>query len=380
MSDIAITKCNTYEQSAVKTALFETLDKIHGLDWVQPGMRIAVKTNLVTGSEPDKAVVTHPAVLVALTELLIERGATVIVGDSPGGPFSAGAVKHAYKLSQLELVEQAGGHLNDNFDQTDASNPEGRIMKQVTYTSWLKEADAVIGVCKLKTHGMMRMSANVKNFFGAIPGTMKLEYHYRFLNHADFADMLVDINEFIKPRLYITDAIVGMEGNGPTAGTPREIGGLLASTDGYSLDQICARIIGLEPMDVPTIKQAAERGLYNTDESTYNIIGSWQDLYIPDYHNIEQTTPISFEKWALPHFMVPVAKKLLQANPQVQSAECIGCEKCKNICPAKAITMQDKKPVIDRDKCIRCFCCQEFCPKGAMKVKRGPLARLISKI
>ncbi|MBO7293100.1 MAG: 4Fe-4S dicluster domain-containing protein, partial [Clostridia bacterium] len=58
--------------------------------------------------------------------------------------------------------------------------------------------------------------------------------------------------------------------------------------------------------------------------------------------------------------------------------ECIGCEKCKNVCPAKAITMKKRRPVIDRALCIRCFCCQEFCPVGAMKVRRPAVARLLN--
>ena len=59
--------------------------------------------------------------------------------------------------------------------------------------------------------------------------------------------------------------------------------------------------------------------------------------------------------------------------------ECIGCKKCENICPVKAITMKDKKPIINRDKCIRCFCCQEFCPVGAMKAHKNFIVKILTK-
>ncbi len=73
-----------------------------------------------------------------------------------------------------------------------------------------------------------------------------------------------------------------------------------------------------------------------------------------------------------------MAKKMTGSTPKVDKNICIGCEKCKNVCPAKAIEMKDNKPCIDRKKCITCFCCQEFCPVGAMKVHRPVVARMLS--
>ena len=67
----------------------------------------------------------------------------------------------------------------------------------------------------------------------------------------------------------------------------------------------------------------------------------------------------------------------LSQRPVVKKKECVGCGECRDICPAKAITMVKQKPRIDRKACIRCFCCQEFCPKSAMKVHRTLIARLL---
>lgn len=375
---ISIKECDSYSPDLVRAALDSIIEETGGLSWLKEGMTVAIKTNLVAGSDPDKAIITHPAVLTELTRILKERGASVIIGDSPGGTFSQPVLKHIYKISSLEGAVEAGALLNMNFEQSETSFPEGKIMKHFTYTSWVKEADAIIGVCKLKSHGMMTMSANVKNFFGIIPGTMKLEYHYRFPNHDDFADMLVDINEFLKPSFYITDAIVGMEGNGPTAGTPRHIGALLGSKDPYGLDVLCAKLIALEPEKVPTIKAAACRGLSGTSAEDLNIKGSWHDLVVPDYEKVEQAHSITFSNY-IPGFMQGTVAKLMQARPQVAASECIGCRKCHDICPAKAITMKNGKPQINRKQCIRCFCCQEFCPKGAMKVHRGVFTRVINR-
>ena len=92
----------------------------------------------------------------------------------------------------------------------------------------MQNADYIIDFCKLKTHGMVGLSCAVKNMFGCVPGTNKPEYHYRFPGEADFSDMLIDLNEYAKPVLSIVDAVVGMEGNGPTNGTPRFVGAVIA--------------------------------------------------------------------------------------------------------------------------------------------------------
>ena len=84
-------------------------------------------------------------------------------------------------------------------------------------------------------------------------------------------------------------------------------------------------------------------------------------------------------KGPLGKLLSPFMMRHIASRPQVKKAECIGCEKCARICPAKAIEMRGGRPRIDRSACIRCFCCQEFCPKGAMKVVRPPLARLLNK-
>ena len=225
---------------------------------------------------------------------------------------------------------------------------------------------------------MMGMSACVKNLFGVIPGTFKPEYHYRFPAHADFADMLVDLNERFRPRLCLVDAVVGMEGNGPTMGRPRAIGALLASDSPYAADRVCAGIIGLDPEQTETIQRAAARGL----EDEIQLFGDPSAFAVPDYDLVRTRKDLTFTR-ELPGMWGTLFGKLASAalcnRPVVDRRACVGCEKCKNLCPAKAITMRNRRPVIDRARCIRCFCCQEFCPKGAMRVKRPSVARILNR-
>lgn len=230
---------------------------------------------------------------------------------------------------------------------------------------------------------MMGMSAAVKNMFGAIPGTMKPEYHYKFPNYADFADMLVDLNEYFKPHLAIADAVVCMEGNGPTAGTPRQLGVLLASRSTYALDLLCAQLIGLGREQVPTLEAAFRRGLTPPDSNALNLSTPVEGFILRNFKHVAVHSSLLFAgdgSSLLLRAFSAIAGKLLISRPQLKADECAGCGLCANICPAKAIAINHGRAIISPDKCIRCFCCQEFCPKGAMKVKRPLAARLAARL
>ena len=378
--DVVIVPCANYAHETARTALEQVLAPLGGLDWVEPGMKIAIKVNLVALAKPEKAVTTHPGLLCALVEMLTRRGAEVVVGDSPGGLFNAPYVNRIYNGTGMKAVEQYGGRVNQNFAECQASFPEGKVCRQFKYTAWLDEADDIIDLCKLKTHGMMAMTCGAKNMFGTIPGTMKPEYHFRFPDPADFARMIVDLDEYFKPRLTIVDAVDCMEGNGPTGGTPRYMGALLASESPHKVDLVCAGLIGLKREEVPTLEAALERGLIPASADELTVEGDPAAFAIPDFQRIVTWNSHLFQGDGTSVFKKVKGKVMnwaLAQRPQVKPAKCVGCGMCGKICPAKAITMKDKKPSIDRKKCIRCFCCQEFCPESAMIVHRTAIAKLL---
>ncbi len=380
--DVSVVKCNSYEDSEVTHALCEALSAVGGLDFVTEGMTVALKANLVSFMRPEAAGTTHPAVIIALTRMLRERGARVIIGDSPGGLYNSVYVGRIYNATGMRAAVEAGAELNEDFSVSEAEFPEATAAKKFKYTSYLDKVDAIIDVCKLKTHGMMGMSCAAKNMFGVVPGTVKPEYHYRYPSYTDFSDMIVDLNEYFKPRLSVCDAIVGMEGNGPTAGKPRSIGCILASESPHKLDLAAAYIIGLGCDDVPTLDAARRRGLIPADVSGLEIFGDIEGFVIGDFDNIASKHSLSFYKDSnniIKNIFGKIAGKALMSTPRVTKRECIGCGKCAKICPASAIEIKKGKAEIDRSKCIRCFCCQEFCPVGAMKVHRPAVARMLSK-
>ncbi len=341
-------------------------------------MKIAVKANLMMLKKPEKAATVHPEVAFALCELLVEQGASVVVGDSPGGPFNLAYLSQIYASTGMRRVLDAGAQLNEDFSTRDVSFPEAVSAKEFQITDYLLKADAIIDLCKLKTHGLMAYTGACKNLFGAIPGTRKSESHYRYSTHTSFANMLVDVCEYCKPRLSIADAVMTMEGNGPSGGTPRFMGAILASYNPHALDVAGAHLMNLGVCDVPTLQSAVERGLAPKDVSGLTMFGDLESFVIPDF----QLTPKhDVQFWGTKDPTISkVLTKLFASTPKVDRTDCVGCGECKSVCPANAITLRNRIAEINRQACIRCFCCQEFCPKGAIRVHRPFVARMVDKL
>lgn len=377
--DVSIVRCENYTEAVCERALREALAPFGGLEWVRRGMRVVIKANLVSAMKPEKAATTHPALLSVLTHLLREKGAHVVIGDSPGGTYAAPHLNAVYRACGLAEAEAAGAELNRDFGQKETDLPAAKVAKHITYTAYLDGADAIISFCKLKSHGMLSLSAATKNLFGAIPGIIKPEYHYRYPDPVDFANMLIDLNEFFKPRLYLVDAVEVMEGNGPTAGTPKYMGALLAGENPYKLDLLCAKLIGLEAKNVPTLRAAQERGLAPKTPEELEISGDAEAFVCKDFVTVQKGTGTDFgaQKGKL---LGMLAKGMLRARPGLKRTQCVGCGVCRDTCPAHAIVIVNRKAKIDRKACICCFCCQEFCPKGAMRVHRSLVARIAGKL
>ena len=376
---VAITPLDEYTEDGARAALKSVLDSIGGLDIVNKGMRIVIKANLVSARKPGEAVTTHPILIGALCDLLIERGAEVVVGDSPGGLYNIHHLTKVYNATGMTELISRGVKLNEDFAVIEADFPEGKVLHNFVYTGFLDDADLIINFSKLKSHGMMGMSCAAKNMFGAVPGVIKPEYHFRFPKYEDFADMIVDLNEYFHPSISITDAVVGMDGNGPTAGTPCEMGFVLASRSPHTLDMVAAHLLGFKREELPILEAAYRRGLVPEGIEGITLVGSLEGLRVEKFERVVERRSLEFfgeQSNPGKRLFGAFAAAVLRTRPKLEADMCIGCGVCAGICPAKAITIKNKKAKINRKKCIRCFCCQEFCPKSALKVKRTFIAEL----
>jgi uncharacterized protein (DUF362 family)/Pyruvate/2-oxoacid:ferredoxin oxidoreductase delta subunit len=379
MEIVSICQSETYKTEEVEKAVYECLDNITGIkSRIKNGSRVLVKVNLLKKNAPEDAVTTHPAVVEAIVRYLQGLGCRVIIGDSPGGPFTVKRLTSIYKASGMtQVAENTGCELNYDTSAVAVMNENAQKLKHMQIIKVAEDVDFIVSAAKFKTHGMMLYTGAVKNLFGVIPGLTKAEYHLKMNNAENFAHHLVDICEYIKPVFTIIDAIEGMEGDGPSAGEKRHVGLLLASENPYVLDTVGAHIMGIHPLQVPTIKIAKERGIFSGELNDLSVRGlQLTDIQIPPF-KLPKSLSKSLISGMVPQFVEEFLIDTLRAQPVFNYEICISCGECARACPAKVIDMSSGKPIADLNQCIGCFCCHELCPHKAVDIRKKWLHRLL---
>jgi len=377
MEKVFLIKCDNYKHEEISKAIDKVFEHLGGIEnYVKPDMKVLLKANLLMKRKPDDAVTTHPLVLAEIAKRVVSAGAEVIIGDSPGGFYNEEILKGIYSACGYKDLEKIDNvKLNYDCSSEDVVFEQGSVAKRLTIIKPAIDSDVMINVPKLKTHMMMTYTGAVKNLFGLIPGALKAEYHLRLKDDKNFAQLLVDICECKKPILSIMDAVMGMEGEGPSAGSPRKIGLIIASTNPYALDVVASYIIGLKPDNVPTIISARERGMSASVKDIQIVGEDVNSFIIKDFKLPESHRDIRFSKNKIFNFITEYLKPRLIFDNE----KCIACKRCADHCPAKAITIEKKQPSVDFNKCIRCFCCHELCPQKAIGIKKNWILKRIIK-
>jgi uncharacterized protein (DUF362 family)/Pyruvate/2-oxoacid:ferredoxin oxidoreductase delta subunit len=376
MSKVAIIRCESYEYNDVKKAVQRGIDLIGGAGkFAGRGQKTLLKVNLLAGEPPEKCVTTHPSVFKAVAEIFIKEGAIVRWGDSPA--FGNTALV-AGKAGILKAAEELGISMADFKTGVEAFYDKGIQNKKFVIAKAILDNEIIISIPKLKTHAFEKFSGCVKNQFGFIPGVKKGEYHIKLPDPDKFARMLVDLNNFVHPALYIMDGIYSMEGNGPRGGTPRKMNILLFSSDPIAIDATVCRLINLNPDLVPTIKYGHEAGSGTYIEDEIELLGDDFVSFKQYDFNINRLPLKAYKKKGVMRF----ANNHFVPKPYIIQEKCVKCGECVNMCPTipKSINWlkgnRKKPPLHNYNTCIRCYCCQEMCPESAIKLKYPLLRKL----
>ena len=322
------------------------------------GKRVLIKPNVLRTSTAAEGIVTHPAVLAAVVDKVAAmKPASLIVGDNPG-LFNYGANEAAFESTGL-MNAAKGYYRNIGLDAVPVAF-DADFMDTVQVSRAVLDADVVISLPKFKTHGLTVMTGAIKNSYGILPGAQKARLHKIAGSPRRFHDLVVAVYRLRAPDLFIMDAVVGMQGNGPASPDLREVGQILASDNAVALDAVVATMMGLEPGRLRFLQKAADAGL-----------GSWRMEDI----RVDGEVPV-LENFVLPPLggeavhdnaaMQEMLSQKTQLVPRPDPDGCTACRSCVEHCPAEALTMVDDLPRADMERCVTCFCCQEICPEKAM--------------
>jgi uncharacterized protein (DUF362 family)/Pyruvate/2-oxoacid:ferredoxin oxidoreductase delta subunit len=377
---VTLVRCTEYGLEQTEAAVRRSVELLGGMGrFVKPGQRVLVKPNMLSASDPARAVVTHPTVVRAVIKLAQEAGGRVLVADNPFvPPLTRGAWERTYERIGLAAVAaETGAELNTQLIAQQRAHPDGLLIKLVDTTSFLTESDIVISVPKLKTHSFMRFSGAVKNLFGTVPGPIKAGYHVKLQTVDRFADMLLDLASFVRPALTVMDAVVGMDGDGPSAGQPFPIGAILAGPDPVAVDVAALSLVGHEPISVPVVTKAAARGWTTGHAGDLSLFGD--DLAALQVTGFRLPAGGRSEMDLVPDFLLPLGTRLLVASPYV-TQRCTGCGVCIENCPVQTIVRVGERAQIVLSDCIRCYCCHEGCPEQAVELRQSWLSRRLANV
>lgn len=377
---VALNKCSEYDTEQITALLRRQFEGAGVTTHMIKGKNVVIKPNLVMNKAPEYAATTHPSVVAAAARILKEMGAEKItIAESSGGPYTETIIKSHYRACKMaDVANEEGLTLNYDTSWGTMHFPEGKKCKSFNIIKPIIDADVIVNICKLKTHSLTKLSCSVKNLFGTIPGIEKFEMHARFPEQADFVEMICDLCQMLcaqKQMIAVCDGITGMEGNGPTGGTPKNYGVLMTSISPFCLDLAAEALLEFNNT-VPMVEASRNRNLCPADANDLSIIGDkiedciTSDVILPDTQKFNVLR-------SLPDLFGGKAAKFFEPKPAINTKTCVGCGVCQRSCPQHTITIKNNKAKINYKRCIRCYCCQELCPINSIKIKQNFLITII---
>jgi len=361
---VSIVKCRTYAPEEIQSTVARAFDLLGGISsFVKKGEKVLVKPNMLSGSLPERGANTHIEVVRAVVKLVKQCEAVPLIGDNPGGSVSP---KDVYRSSGMSSVA-------DEEKVVLAEAKDVKMVRGIPIASYFFECDKIISLPKMKTHNLMILTGAIKNMYGAISGLNKTELHKRFPKVEEFVNVLIDVFEAVRPHLVLMDGVIAMDGDGPAAGTLKDAGLLIAGQDSVAVDSVFSHLIGTNPFDILTTKEAHARGLGEIDLENIEIMGEKiEDAFVNEFR-----LPRSNIVMKLPGPLVKIMAGLVKFSPYINEGLCKKCRICAESCPVSAITIGKRRSTIDFRRCIRCMCCNEVCPHNAVELRRNLLARAL---
>jgi uncharacterized protein (DUF362 family) len=267
---VAIARADSYDRSLVRQQVQALLDGLGGVsDVVHAGDRVAIKVNLTGGSyfQPPagfsavESYMTHPEVVRALGELLVEAGAAqLFIVEALFDPESFSSTGYTDVARELgaTLVDLNNPQPYGDF----ARFPVGTgasIYQELTLNALLRDVDVFVSVAKLKCHYSTGVTLAMKNLIGLLPVSeyrLNPDDWWRSAAHGTTQEVgirlprvVVDLNLARPIHLALIDGIKTAEGGEVPRGSfsPVAPGVLLAGKNAVATDAVATAVMGFDP-------------------------------------------------------------------------------------------------------------------------------------
>ena len=372
---VVLAQCRDYSPHSVQSAVDDLLRELGGLAAYAPrGATVLLKPNLLSARTPDEGVTTHPEVARALIRAVRAAGAHPVVADS------------ACHATQIEQVwERTGYKALCAEEGVPLLNLEQAGSKEFRWQGFaysvakpVLEAGLVLNLPKLKTHLLTGLTNAVKNLFGTVPGYQKTLLHKQLPTPRLFGGLLADLYARVRPGLTVCDAVIAMDGPGPSAGRLVPLGLLAASADGVALDAGLCRLLRLSPKAVPYLAPLARAGQGIIDPARIEWAGWRPESWPPQRFRMPRTSVFLN---AVPAGPLQALGRFLWIRPSFTDA-CRRCGLCVRACPVRALALPSDggRPRLDASRCIGCCCCHEICPHRAVVMARSGLLTVKDRV
>ncbi|MDE5873808.1 MAG: DUF362 domain-containing protein, partial [Lachnospiraceae bacterium] len=266
---VACVLCNSYYPDEVADAVFKALELIDASDALSEKGSVLIKPNLCLPEKPEKAITTHPEIVKQVVLWCNQYNKNIIVGDCPVGDADRTRIDSIWRTSGLESALSDTNYIRSFLENELVEFKCDVNDKQCVYfmSQELLDIKTIINIPKFKTHSLMTYTGAVKNLYGLLPGNTKKKLHSQFPKKRDFATLLINLYQHMKPAINIVDAVVSLEGDGPgSAGHPRSLKLIMAGKNAVAVDMVAAKIMNISSESIPTNAVAMEKGILTEED------------------------------------------------------------------------------------------------------------------
>ena len=383
---IFLVSCRSYQE--ILNRLPVALEQFRDLLPADRCARILLKPNLNSNMNALTGNTTDLRLLAAVVLFLKDRGyEKITIGEGTNSGFYRNRISVISRLQVDRLARHCGvGVIDLNRSRPVVIDLKNGVKAQMARECF--EADLFINLPKLKTHFEVGMSVCLKNMMGCLVGQENKKKA-----HDALAENILLLNQAVKPHLHIVDALVAMEGLGPTRGTPIRLDTIVVGTDPYLIDLLCCRMAGFSHEKVRTLAVAEKKGLL-TDvhhRIVRDLIGESPArpfrppnpgplaafIHHPDrqkfflkIRNTSLFTRLAATDWFGGLLFLTglrqdvfVQEEMRIDRMDLDEGRCDRCGVCSDVCPMGRFFPDD---FLDPGTCLQCLYCYSACPKQAI--------------